>query len=128
MKTGATAHHSVNHVRYFIKTSAGGLPYLLLTVIRLHLLSLHFQFTLHIRMACVNVKMVGRWPLWKLETERPAQGHLHIKYFKTFYWSNKAGWVCSLSNTGQQLKVGSEQGQTTHGYHVSQNLPSRWCA
>ena len=33
---------------------------------------------------------VGRWSLWKLETKCPAQGHLHIEYFKTFYWPNKA--------------------------------------
>lgn len=75
-------------------------------------------------MAHVHVKMVGRCSLWKLETECPAQGHLHIKYFKTFYWPNKAWWVCTPAM--QANSVSGKFTGTGHAWplHAPQTFPA----
>lgn len=45
--------------------------------------------------------MVGKRSLWKLETECPAQGHLHSKYFKTFYWPRHGGYMAPAMQVGE---------------------------
>ena len=89
-ETGATSHYSMNRVWYFIKTS-GGVSITHSTGIRQHLLFLEILSAyLSYQDGSCKCDDVGRWSLWKLETKCPAQGHLHIEYFKTFYWPNKA--------------------------------------